>query len=72
MSSVILIKLSEPGWEKIFDSENQARNELYKWICNQCKEEEGIRANSPLDELLASACGCEFDVEYTDSSDEEK
>jgi hypothetical protein len=61
--------MSAPGWEKTFNTEIEARNELYKWICNLCKEDDGIRVNSSLDELLYTACGCEFWYEQVDSSE---
>lgn len=67
METFELTKLSAPGWVKRFNSEKEARNELYKWICGQCKEEYAIRAYSTIDDLLWTDCGCEFDYEYTDS-----
>jgi hypothetical protein len=64
-----LIKNSGAGWEKIFNSEIEARNELYKWICNLCKEEDTIKANSSIDDMLCTACGCEFWYEIVDPSE---
>ena len=69
METFKLIKMSAPGWEKTFNTETEARNELYKWICNLCKEDDGIRVNSSLDELLYTACGCEFWYEQVDPSE---
>ena len=66
MATFKLLKLSAPGWEKIFKSEIEVRNELYKLICNLCKEEDDIRANSSLDDMLCTACGLEFDYESTE------
>lgn len=68
MGTFVLMKLSAPGWEKTFNSKKEARNELYKWICPQCKEEEGIKDYSSLSEMLSTACGCEFDCEYKEST----
>lgn len=63
MSKHILIKLSSPGWEKRFQSESAARDELYKYICEQCRAEEGITKQSKIGDMLDTACGCEFDYE---------
>lgn len=57
-----LVKLSGIGWEKVC-SPGEARELLYKYICNQCREEEGITEQSSIVDMLATACGCEFDVE---------
>ena len=58
-----LVKMSAPGWEKKFNTRSAARDELYKYICSQCCTEEGITANSKIEEMLGTACGCEFDLE---------
>ena len=74
-----LIKLSDPGWEKQFATEGELKSELYKHICGICRkggedkyyhdgeeivwEELPIAEDSPLEDMLASACGCEYDVE---------
>lgn len=56
-----LIKLSEPGWD--FEGTHQeVKEKLYQHICFQCQCEEGIKEDSPIDQMLASACGCEFMV----------
>lgn len=31
-----LIKQSAPGWEKVFVTESEAKEELYKWVCKGC------------------------------------
>lgn len=61
-----LTKLSKPGWDKTFDTEEEARAELYNHICKSCILEEELTMNSSIDDLLATACGCEyiFDSEY--------
>ena len=59
----VLIKMSAPGWEKKFKTRSEARDELYKHICSQCTTEEGITKNSKIEDMLATACGCEFDFE---------
>jgi hypothetical protein len=61
-----LYKLSAPGWTKTFDDKFGAQAELYKHICNQCLNEEGITEISDIQHMLASCCGCEFDVEEVD------
>lgn len=58
-----LVKMSGPGWEKKFSTRSAARDELFKYICTQCSTEEGITANSKIEAMLATACGCEFDFE---------
>jgi hypothetical protein len=55
-----LVKLSEPGWEMEFETKAECRDELYHYICGQCRAEEGIKPWSSLSEMLATACGCEF------------
>lgn len=56
----LLTKLSEPGWEKEFKDKLDAQQELWKHICEQCECEEGLTEISSIDEMLSSACGCEF------------
>ena len=71
-----LIKLSAPGWEKEFDTEEEVKAELYSHICNLCRKgeiaetDEGefvlwdpVDENSSVGDMLWTACGCEFDVE---------
>lgn len=71
-SIIKLHKLSSPGWTKIFDNEIDLRTELYAHICDGCRsgdtefEELPVYANSTIDEMLWTACGCEFSVEYDD------
>jgi hypothetical protein len=72
---MILIKLSSPGWEKEFQTEEELKTELYNWICKDCKEgcdeeydgfvhvELPVDSNSSLGEMLSTSCGCEFYVE---------
>jgi hypothetical protein len=68
---MLLIKLSEPGWEKSFTREDELRKELYGHICGLCRrgdetedyKQEPVDENSSIDELLGTACGCEFMVE---------
>ena len=59
-----LYKLSKPGWTLEFDTKLEVQQELYKWMCGQCKAEEGITEISDIDHMLSSCCGCEFDFEY--------
>jgi hypothetical protein len=72
-----LFKLSAPGWEKEFQTKDELHKELFKHICGICQEgdkaynNEGeliyesspVNESSSIDELLCTACGCEFDVE---------
>ena len=72
---MILIKRSDPGWEKEFQTEEELKTELYNWICKDCKEgcdeeyegfvhvEPPIGLTSSLAEMLSTSCGCEFCVE---------
>ena len=66
MKQYTLIKLSSPGWEKSFQTRSQARDLLYQHICNQCRTEEGITSNSKIEDMLDTACGCEYSFEDTD------
>jgi hypothetical protein len=60
---MLLIKLSDPGWEKFFVSERDAKRELYKHICGLCVKQYGITDDSSVNDLLSTDCGCEFMVE---------
>jgi len=73
---MILIKVSDPGWEKEFQTEHDLKEELYTHLCAQCKEgykeefgaelfyeQERISMDSSLGEMLSTGCGCEFYVE---------
>lgn len=66
---VRLIKLSAPGWEKEFETEDEARKELYNYICRDCREGDGVDENSEIAHMLWTACGAEFMTE--DDSDDE-
>jgi hypothetical protein len=59
----ILIKLSHPGWEKKFDDRTEMQQQLYMHICEQCRAEEGITEISDTEQMLSTACGCEFMIE---------
>ena len=58
-----VIKLSRPGWDKTFDTEEEARETLYAHICKSCILAEELTADSTIDDLLATDCGCEYYVE---------
>ena len=60
---MILSKMSDPGWDKEFETEDETRRELYKHICFQCQCEEGITENSSIGDMLYTPCGLEFTVE---------
>jgi hypothetical protein len=69
-----LYKLSSPGWEKDFQTENELKQELFTWLCENCKngskyfdddgnleyEDLPVNADSSLNEMINTACGCEF------------
>lgn len=63
---MILSKMSSPGWDKEFKTENQLKTELYKYICGSCIEEFTLSHRSSVMDMLASPCGCEFWVEGLD------
>lgn len=72
-----LIKLSMPGWEKEFETDDDLKKELYSHICNMCRtgekiyDEDGeliwhsdpVDELSSIDELLCTPCGCEYETE---------
>lgn len=58
-----LTKMSGPGWTRKYASELDARLELYRHICDQCRAEEGLDEHSSIYDMLVSACGCEYDYE---------
>jgi len=71
-----LYKLSAPGWVKEYDNDIDLRAELYSHICGACRigcrEQMGdgevwtvwepVNENSDIYEMLATACGCEYDI----------
>ena len=59
-SKYILTKCSFSGWQKVFGSELDAREELRKHICYSCVED-----YSPIsiEDMLGTNCGYEFDYE---------
>lgn len=59
----VVIKLLMTGWYKVFDTEEEARDELYKHICQSCLVAEGLTTESTIEHLLATNCGCEYDYE---------
>lgn len=68
----VLIKLSAPGWEKKFETEEECRLELRDHICNMCmadsefaefEEPVPLGEDASIGSLLGTACGCEFWVE---------
>lgn len=73
-----LYKLSAPGWTKEYTNDIDLKAELYAHICKSCREgniwkgeDEGeedvvlwdpVNENSDVYDMLATACGCEFDI----------
>lgn len=60
-----LTKLSQPGWERDFYDKQSLQRQLYLNICEQCRCEEAITEISTIADMLATACGCEFNYEET-------
>lgn len=58
----ILTKLSAPGWEKEFGTKEATRLELSRYICVLCRKVEHVTDDSSIEDMLSTACGCEFDV----------
>lgn len=57
----VLTKMSAPGWEKVFDSEKAASDELENWICKTCMYEAHRETkNLGMSDLLFTYCGAEF------------
>ena len=82
MDKYILEKVSVPcrRWE--FDCEYDARQELLKWVCEDCLtgertyfedgewvvDEDGfVPDKNDIQDLLATACGCEFEFREENS-----
>lgn len=59
----VVTKLSKTGWVKTFNTEEEARVELYNHICKSCIHAEELTMDSPINDLLATDCGCEYDYE---------
>jgi len=64
--------MSEPGWELEFDNAADLKGKLWKHICTACAwldEYDGpvLHENSLIDDMLNTACGCEFRVEDPDN-----
>lgn len=71
-TKLVLMKLSEPGWDKEFSSYPELNQELGKYLCRDCQKEviadcedygEGGTAEDMMTYQLSTACGCEFWVE---------
>lgn len=76
---VKLIKLSVPGWIKTYNNDIDLKAELYSHICMNCRSghieqlDDGewevwkpVDENSDIGDMLATACGCEYDIEEED------
>jgi hypothetical protein len=59
-------KYSMPGWEKTFDTYNQAKECLYSYICHLCRDQDAITISSSIEDMLSTPCGCEFGVDKDD------
>lgn len=61
-----LFKLSEPGWELDYSTRKEVEYKLLTCLCSECKEEtmDDIKEGyDPVDTMLSTACGCEYDLE---------
>lgn len=67
-----LYKLSAPEWVKEFDNDIDLKAELYSHICDSCRNGcaeddiviwEPVNEKSDIGDMLATACGCEYDVD---------
>jgi hypothetical protein len=66
-----LIKLSKPSWILSNLTEEEIKKKLYSHLCEECRQGDldygdsssPILPSSTLEEMLATACGCEFIVE---------
>lgn len=54
-----LIKMSAPGWERTYTTEQDVKEALEKHVCQSCLDDDG----TDLESMLASSCGCEFWLE---------
>ena len=65
--STSLSKVSNPGWEKKYDTGEEVKAALYASICDMCRKgEEGgppVDETSTISAMLSTPCGCEFVVE---------
>lgn len=68
---MILYKLSLPDWTKEYPTEEDLKKELYTHICYSCRLGcvsngntiwKAVNENSSIPDLLATGCGCEYDV----------
>ena len=71
-----LYKVSAPGWIKEYDNDIDLKAELYAHICDSCRAgcteylDDGtiwsvwdpVNENSDVNDMLATSCGCEFDI----------
>lgn len=65
-----LSKCSSPSWDKQFDTLQELKDELEKWVCSLCiieelnywKQYEKMSIFDQINELLSTPCGCEFMV----------
>ena len=76
MYKVKLHKLSEPGWTKVYTNDIDLKAELYSHICSLCRPGEvhvnddgerlvlwePVNEHSDIDDMLNTACGCEYQV----------
>lgn len=61
-----LIKMSSPGWERVYNSRPEIEFALYHHCCNDCIRISG----SILEDMLATPCGLEFDYVGPADNDE--
>lgn len=67
----ILTKMSDPGWSKQFAVEQDVYEKLCEHICVPCIDEFVEEFGQPpttIEDLLYTACGCEFCFEEVDAT----
>ena len=60
-----LTKMSDPGWEKDFETQEELRLELIKHICGGCRDGDDTdwgqaNGDTTIDALMGTPCGCEY------------
>jgi len=70
----LFTKLSDPGYELEFNTKQEVLIHFLPRVCMDCETEAKLRINTNdltaeecneefLDDLLCTACGCEYDLE---------
>lgn len=51
------------GSYTIFNTMEEVKHAVFSYLCDQCVTEENIAPDSPISDMLFTACGCELDLE---------